>query len=210
VDIPASIFKSLDYSGDFEVPEDSVVLGEAFKKIKGGYIEVGKLTRIRLGDFTLQYNPIRGLRPKRAAKKKDVPFNPPFDRNGFHYGRPECEPEVFYSLTWGSGLTVDLLFNRYPFAPYHFLWVPDRKGQHNQFLDPQRDTIILEAAYDFVIRDGLNSSLRLSYNSMGAHASVNHLHFQGFVSLALVRHTMDLGFRRCERAQGLYRQNECR
>jgi hypothetical protein len=180
LDVPASIFSKLDYDKDFEVPDDAVVAGEACKKIKGGVVEIDKIIRVDIGEFQLQYNPIRGYRPRRMARKKSVPLYVPFDPEGFHYALKCCDDEVFLKTTV-SGLKVYLLFNRYPFAPYHFLWIPDRFGQHSQFLDPAKDGLILREACAYVMEDGKDSSVRLCYNSLGAHASVNHLHFQGFL-----------------------------
>jgi len=180
VPIEASIFRRLDYCSNFEMLEDAQVLGGALKQIKDGYITLG-IRRLSINSVVMQINLVRALRPKRVAQKKTVLFNTPFDPKSFHYGMPQCDIEVFYSLQEMDNLTIDLLLNRYPFAPYHFLWVPDRKGEHRQFIDLQRDMVLLEAAYELVVGEGPKGSLRLCYNSMGAHASVNHLHFQGFV-----------------------------
>lgn len=61
------------------------------------------------------------------------------------------------------------------------MWVPNRKKSgHNQYLDTDKDEYLIEAAWDFVREQGLGKGIRLCYNSNGAHASVNHLHFQGF------------------------------
>jgi hypothetical protein len=180
MDVPAGIFERIDYNKDFEVPDDAVAAGETYKKIKGGVVRIDKIVRVDVGEFQLQYNPMRGYRPRRMARKKSMPLCVPFDPVGFHYAQPYCEDEVFLT-TLLSGLKVDLLFNRYPFAPYHFLWIPDRFGQHNQFLDRTKDSLILKEARDYVMEDGKDSSIRLCYNSTGAHASVNHLHFQGFL-----------------------------
>lgn len=180
-DMPATVLNNLDYSAGFETPDDPIVLGEAFKRIRHGKVEIDRTTRVKLGDFVLQYNFVRGYRPRRGARRADIPLDLPFDPHKFNYAVKECDPEKFASSKYDSNLSVDFLFNRYPFAPYHFLWVPNRKtGQHNQYLSPNEDAAIIEAAWSFVVEEGLGEGIRLCYNSNGAHASVNHLHLQGF------------------------------
>ena len=58
--------------------------------------------------------------------------------------------------------------------------VPNRGSEHNQFLDPDKDKEIIESAWKFVHDKGLGQGIRLCFNSLGAHASVNDLHFQCF------------------------------
>ncbi|MFZ0033782.1 MAG: hypothetical protein WAK60_02180 [Sedimentisphaerales bacterium] len=180
-DMPADVFNRLDYSLGFETPDDPIVLGEALKRISDGKVKIDRTTRVNIGDFVLQYNFVRGYRPKRGARKVNIPLDKAFNPKDFNYARKECDPEKFASRKYGRNLLVDFLFNRYPFAPYHFLWIPNRKtGRHNQYLSPVKDAAIIEAAWRFVAEDGLGEGIRLCYNSNGAHASVNHFHLQGF------------------------------
>lgn len=180
-DMNADVFNRLDYGCGFETPDDPIVLSEAFKRISDGKVRIDKTTRARIGGFVVQYNFVRGYRPKRGARKISIALDEPFDAGKFNYAIRECDPEEFASRRYGRNLSVDLLFNRYPFAPYHFLWIPNRKkGRHNQYLRPKEDGAILEAAWSFVAEEGLGEGIRLCYNSNGAHASVNHLHLQGF------------------------------
>jgi len=180
-DMPASVFRRLDYDLGWETPEDPVILAEALKRIKDGAVVIDRTTRTKIGDFQLQYNFVRGFRPRREARKTDTPLDLPFNPKGFHLGIKAVDPELFHSVKYDDNLSVDFVFNRYPFAPYHFLWSPNRKnGGHNQYLDPDKDGYLVEAAWDFVTNQGMGNGVRLCYNSNGAHASVNHLHLQGF------------------------------
>ena len=179
-DMPASVFRKLNYDLGWETPEDPTILAEALKRIKEGNVVIDRTTRTKIGEFQLQYNFVRGFRPKREARKTDTPLDLPFNPNGFHLGIDAVDPELFYAVKHDNSLTVDFVFNRYPFAPYHFLWVPNRKdGKHNQYLGAE-DGHLIDLAWDFVTKQGLGNGVRLCYNSNGAHASVNHLHFQGF------------------------------
>ena len=180
--MPASVFRRLDYDQGWETPEDPIILAEALKRIKGREVVIDRTMRISIGEFRLQYNFVRGFRPKRGAKRLDIPLDLPFNPNKFNYGFKAVNPEVFHSVKYDNSLTVDFIFNRYPFAPYHFLWVPNRKKEgHNQYLDTNKDGYLIEAVWNFVREQGLGKGIRLGYNSNGAHASVNHLHFQGFL-----------------------------
>jgi hypothetical protein len=184
-DMPAKVFEKLKYSSGFETPDDPIVLSEALKKVDDKKnVAIDKPARVNVGNFILQYNFVRGFRPKRNATLKDVPLNTPFNYTGFHYGQEVCEPEVFNSKDYGRDFKVDAVFNRYPFAPYHFWWVPDRKGKkgeyHNQYLDAKADSHIIDAMWNFICNEGMGSNIRMGYNSGGAHASVQQLHGQGF------------------------------
>src|SRR4030042_408099 len=182
MDIPSSIINGPNYYLDWETKDDPVIVGEALKRIKRGKIIIDPAERYPIGEFILQYNFVRGFRPLRGAQLEDVKLDQEFGNPKFHYGLPTVDPEVFDTVNQESGVEISLIFNRYPFAPYHFLWVPNRKieNKHNQYLDPDEDGHLIEAAWDFVTNSGLGGGIRLCYNSNGAHASVNHLHFQGF------------------------------
>ena len=121
--------------------------------------------------------PIRGFRPKRNAKEKNVSLNEP--AKGFNYACRECDFEVFESNQFVN-IKIDFMYNKYPFAPYHFLLIPNRREVHNQFLDPEKDSKILE--YLVSTANSSEDEVRFGYNSLGAHASVNHLHFHGFLT----------------------------
>jgi hypothetical protein len=179
-EIPASVFNGVDFSLGFEVPDDALVFGEAFKRIHSGLVEIEKPERQKVGEFVFQYNLLRGFRPKRSARASDVALDAKFNPAGFHYGKQEADPEVFATSKESRDLTVDFIYNRYAFAPYHFLFVPNRSSGHNQFIDPDKDKEIIESAWQLVHDKGLGKGVRLCYNSLGAHASVNHLHLQGF------------------------------
>jgi len=182
ITIPGSILYLIDFSKNPDMPTDSLILGELVKLVSNGVIQIEKVRYKNIGEFELVFNFIRGFRPKRFAKKVNLPLNIEFNKKGFHYGYPECDPEKFTSIQCGNDVSVDFLFNRYPFIPYHFLWIPDRKEGHNQFLDTtnEYDNEIIKEALSYVM-ESTENSIRLCYNSMGAHASVNSLHFQGFI-----------------------------
>lgn len=177
VEIPVNIFRNIDYGkiGD----EDAVVLGELVKSIKSGKVVIDPPVRTKIGPFQLQYNFIRGYRPKGAARMVDVPLNKPLDPEDFNFTKPVLQSEKFYSMKIDD-IKFDFFFNKYPFAPYHFILVPNKEELHNQYLDPKNDGRIMRAVSKIINNGSFGDSIRLGYNSYGAHASRNHLHWQGF------------------------------
>ena len=131
----------------------------------------------RAGPWELQYNPLRGLRPARAAGGQPESNRAAFDPGGFHFNKPFLRREVFWQGDL-AGVEVELLYNKFPFVDLHALLVPRRLENASQFLHRHQH----EAAW--AMTETLGQTLPgvgLAYNSFGAFASVNHLHFQLFV-----------------------------
>ncbi len=135
-------------------------------------------TRFRsLGEWELQFNPLRAFRPSRMTAERVSGICRAFDSSGFHFNKPFLRQEAFWAGEL-LGESVELLYNKYPFVSLHGLLVPDRKAQHPQLLSRHY--------HDYVWRlcETLGETLPgwgVGYNSYGAYASVNHLHFQTFV-----------------------------
>jgi diadenosine tetraphosphate (Ap4A) HIT family hydrolase len=70
------------------------------------------------------------------------------------------------------------LYNKFPFAPWHLLVVPEPAQTLPQFLSQTHHarmmTLVAEQA-------SVLPGLGMAFNSLGAYASINQLHFQGFV-----------------------------
>jgi len=179
-DMPAYVFNNIDFTKEWETPEDPEIAAQAVRRIKNGKVHIERTVREDIGIYKLQYNEVRGYRPKRHATANTIAIDQPFDKNKFHLGKKEVEPGIFQSEDM-NGIKMDFIINRYPFAPYHFLLVPERKKNHNQYLDPKNDRHILDASWSLVKE--LGKGAMLGYNANGAHASVNQLHFQGFMYL---------------------------
>ena len=73
---------------------------------------------------------------------------------------------------------MDLFYNKYPFVNLHGLLVVDRKARLPQLLTEQMNQYVFDLTCD--LTDGM-PGVGFGYNSYGAYASVNHLHFQMFV-----------------------------
>jgi ATP adenylyltransferase/5',5'''-P-1,P-4-tetraphosphate phosphorylase II len=135
-------------------------------------------TRFRaLERFEVQFNPLRALRPRRMTGETVEGISRPFNASGFHFNKPFLQREIFWSGEL-LGQPVDLLYNKFPFVPMHGLLVPQREAQHPQYLTRHYHD------YVWQLCETLGEKLPgwgMGYNSYGAYASVNHLHFQTFV-----------------------------
>lgn len=131
----------------------------------------------RLADWELQFNHLRAFRPERMTGEAVSGISRPFDEQGFHFNKPFLRREAFWAGEL-SGMRVELLYNKFPFVPLHGLLVPEREARLPQLLSRRY--------HDFVwaLCETLGARLPgwgAAYNSYGAYASVNHLHFQTFI-----------------------------
>jgi hypothetical protein len=142
-----------------------------------GFEHIEPVRTRALGLWELQFNQVRSLRPKRAAGRRPAGIRVPFDPQGFHFNKPFLRRETFWSGRIG-GLEVDLLFNKFPFVQLHALLVPERSAEEPQLLSRVRHREIWDLTERLAPR---LPGIGFGYNSYGAFASVNHLHFQMFV-----------------------------
>ena len=156
-------------------PEDDLMV---FLKLMAIGFENLSLAEMRkTGPWEVQFNPLRALRPPRASAAKVDGLRQPFNPNGFHFAKPFLAKEVFWQGEL-LGQDISLLYNKFPFAPLHGLLVPARSDGLPQFLTPHWHGYAWEATQALGAR---LPGFGLAYNSLGAYASVNHLHFQSFV-----------------------------
>lgn len=127
--------------------------------------------------YRVNFNQLRSLRPARMSSLKKISLNTPFNPDGFHFDKAFLKKEMFAEGDY-KGHKISLLYNKFPFIDYHALLVVDKKQLHNQFLTKKYLDYIfqLQATTEPDIPE-----LVTAYNSIGAGASVNHLHFQLFL-----------------------------
>jgi len=157
-----------------EPPDDLAVF---LRLMAIGLVDLPMVQRRRVGPWEVQFNPLRGLRPARAATGQPRSNRSPFDPHGFHFNKPFLRREAFWQGEL-AGVEVELLFNKFPFVDLHALLVPRRLENAPQFLQRHQHEAV------WAMTETLGSSLPqvgLAYNSFGAFASVNHLHFQLFL-----------------------------
>lgn len=155
-------------------PDDQAVF---LKLMAIGFAGV-QLTEFRQEEgWEVQFNHIRAFRPARMADRSVKGIYKPFDPSGFHFNKPFLRKEVFWSGDL-LGLQVELLYNKFPFTPMHGLLVPERHSREPQFLSHPYHLYVW--ALTEKLAEGL-PGVGFAYNSYGAYASVNHLHFQMFL-----------------------------
>jgi hypothetical protein len=151
---------------------------EVFRDIAEHGFERLEPTRFRqVGPWELQFNQLRAFRPPRMTNNRTYGLSAPFDPDGFHFSKPYLRKEMIYHGNM-LGKSISLFYNKFPFVDMHSILVPNPREGHPQFL--------LRPDHDYIWR--LTESLAetmpgvgFGYNSYGAYASVNHLHFQMFV-----------------------------
>ena len=157
-----------------EVEEDLLV----FLKIQAVGLEKLRHTERRLaGKWELQFNHLRSFRPKRITARAPAGIHVDFDEAGFHFNKGFMQKEAFWAGMLG-GKEATLYYNKYPFVDFHGLLVPERERRLPQFLTLEHHNYVWELTSQLAeTLDGVG----FGYNSIGAFASVNHLHFQMFL-----------------------------
>jgi len=132
------------------------------------------------GPWEVQFNQLRSFRPKRITTQVPQTLHVPFDEASFHFNKPFMQKEAFWAGKL-CGHYATLYYNKYPFADFHGLLVPERESCLPQFLTEAHHCYVWEVTQEMSLTlDGVG----FGYNSLGAFASVNHLHFQMFVKPA--------------------------
>ena len=127
--------------------------------------------------WQLQYNQLRTFRPARNATRKFETTQQAFDFNGFHFNKPFLQKEIFWQGEL-YGHVVRLLYNKFPFASLHGLFVVEPEKNKPQLLDQATHELVWRLLHE----TQSTLPMGIGYNSLGAYASVNHLHLQSFVS----------------------------
>lgn len=151
---------------------------EVFEKIrKKGVGSFSAWQSIEQGEWELLYNPMRAMRPERASSEKVESIVGEFDRSKFHFNKPFLRPEILWEGEWGN-VPLRVLYNKFPFAPYHLIIVPQPELELPQYLTKEYHQLV----WQLVAEQADNfTGFGIGYNSLGACASVNQLHFQSFI-----------------------------
>jgi diadenosine tetraphosphate (Ap4A) HIT family hydrolase len=127
--------------------------------------------RVTAGGWQVLASELRNFRPRREAARAAGPLHQPFDAGRFNFGR--VGQQAFLQDTFG-GTELALYYQKYPLMAYHCMAVPQPQAGHEQFLQPADHQLAWElvAALQPVLPGAI-----VAYNSLGAFASINHLHF---------------------------------
>jgi len=156
-----------------DAPDDMLVF---LKLIAMGFNHLSTTVYRYTDDWQLQFNQLRSLRPRRISGATISSLMQSFDHKAFHFNKPFLNKEVLWSGDI-DGVPVKLLYNKFPFAPLHGLLVPAAEENFPQFLNSDMHHFTSSVCYEL----GKNiADIAIAYNSYGAGASINHLHFQTF------------------------------
>lgn len=146
--------------------------------------------------LTGNYGFVAQLNEGRASKKRPTEFRldhvlQSFDEGKFHFGKA-CLQEVLFQFDTTApfesileedactGRSPDLvMINVSPIEYGHILLIPKVLDRLTQIISS--DTIQLALQFTAAVD---NPYFRLGYNSLGAYATINHLHFQGYYLMA--------------------------
>ena len=161
-----------------DIENDESDDARVFKQIMDTGVETLITTeRKRLGPWSMQYNRLRSFRPPRSSNQVVRGLQAAFDPEGFHFNKPFLKKEIWWEGNL-EGRHSRLLYNKFPFADYHGLLVIGPEQNRSQLLTNDIHQYVwhlVEAVCAQIKGFGLG------YNSYGAAASVNHLHFQSYV-----------------------------
>jgi diadenosine tetraphosphate (Ap4A) HIT family hydrolase len=156
-----------------DVVDDRVV----FHQLEAlGFASLTPVRFRQLDPWELQYNPLRSLRPPRLMKAQMDGLSVPFNPSGFHFAKPFLRKEIFWQGPL-CGRHVSLFYNKFPFIERMGMLVPEVQEARPQYLQQA------DHAYAWQVMQSLAEKLPgigMGYNSLGAFASVNHLHFHLF------------------------------
>ncbi len=164
-----------DCTGQLNGPPDDLAV---FQKLAARGLDATMLWEFReLPPWRLVFNPLRALRPARASRDRFESLQRPFDPASFHFDKAFLRAEIL-SEEYIFGVNLRLMYHKFPFAPFHLLIVPEASAHKNQYLDRDTHALFWRLTEQIGARlDGWG----LAYNSLGAGASINHLHAHSFL-----------------------------
>ncbi len=139
----------------------------------GGIDEVHQTEFRHTENWELQFNHIRSLRPPRNSQNLVEGIKLDFNPDEFNFNKPFLQKESFWSGPVDNQ-QIDLFYNKFPFARFHSLLVPDKEKCLPQFLTYEYHHHIWDIIHH--LSETL-PGIAVSYNSYGAFSSINHLHF---------------------------------
>ncbi|MBU1999448.1 MAG: NUDIX domain-containing protein, partial [Candidatus Omnitrophica bacterium] len=131
---------------------------------------LSKLTRKTAGRMAAMFNPDRAGR--RPVQMETSSLNQPFDTGKFNFNKVAGAEIIAQGINL-AGVSTDVIVNVNPFLDGHILVVPERTDEHSQYYISQ----VAKVAFELLRKANLRS-YKVAYNSVGAFASINHLHLQ--------------------------------
>jgi len=177
----------VDLKNNFKALKESYLAGtlkatkddlDVFEKILDMDVNDLPVWRSRTeGDWLVVFNIMRQLRPARASSQVLSSIIQAFDGDKFHFNKAFLKPEILWEGEYDAR-RVRVLYNKFPFSDYHLIIAVSPELNRAQVLDEEMHHFI----YSLVQNENeVLPGLGVGFNSLAAGASVNHLHFQGFI-----------------------------
>ena len=173
-----SAFEKLKESflaGSLQATQDDSNVFEQLLKLEAEGIPPWKKKSI--GEWDVSYNAMRQLRPARASSQKLSTIKQDFDEDKFHFNKSFLKPEILWEGIH-KNLKLRVLYNKFPFSDYHLLIVVSPERKYSQLLTQDVHKYVFSLAKEIA---KIFPGFGIGFNSLAAGASVNHLHFQGFL-----------------------------
>ena len=162
-------------SGKLDATQDDI---DVFKQLLDVDLDELSVWQTKsIGDWEVVYNSIRRLRPTRVASQIFNTIKQPYDETSFHFNKPFLAPEILWQGSY-KRLQLRILFNKFPFSDYHLIIVVSPEKNSPQLLTQETHQYMCSLVEDMA---DVFPGFGVGFNSMAAGASVNHMHFQGFV-----------------------------
>jgi len=145
-----------------------------------GISQLSHWQSIQKTPWELVYNPLRALRPIRSARQVIQNIQQAFNPHGFNFNKAFLKPEILWEGVHQQ-CHLRVLYNKFPFAPWHLLIVPEAEQQHPQFLNQTMHNYMMNLSIEYA---DIFTGFGIGFNSLGANASINQLHFQAFIRTA--------------------------
>lgn len=148
------------YTGHFsegrKVNEDDEDLLVFLKMICVGFEKLKTTVFRDESGWEVQFNHLRGFRPNRISQEKIDNLVLPFNAAGFNFNKPFMAKEILWEGNYNKQ-QLSLFYNKYPFADYHTLLVPEREKGLPQFLELEQHEYI----WQFISEVGENKDVNL-------------------------------------------------
>ncbi len=156
-------------------PEDDILV--FLKLMAMGLDNINQTAFRQTKNWELQFNPIRSLRPARMSKNTIEGIHLAYNPDGFHFNKPFLQKESYWQGDM-QGKHLDIFYNKFPFARFHSLLVPNKEDCLPQYLTSEYH----QYAWQLTEKLGENlPGVGMAYNAYGAFSSINHLHFHLFI-----------------------------
>ncbi|MGD2159819.1 MAG: hypothetical protein PVG94_01450, partial [Gammaproteobacteria bacterium] len=164
----ASVFDALRRNIEnnrLDITPDDLVVFRALAK--AGIDSLTTWQAVYKDTWQMIFNPMRALRPARTSAELIDSVHRPFDAARFNFNMPFLQPEILWEGVCNCA-SMRVLYNKFPFAPWHLIIVPDPDLHLPQYLTGDYHRL---AWYLVKQQDDVLPGFGIGYNSLAACAS---------------------------------------